>query len=198
MDSFNWITINYHLPVTPSGSRVYAWRKLKELGAAYLRQGVAVLPYSADNLRRVQPLAVKIRSMGGQCTLTEMRFIEEKDHRQMVENFKTQSKDEFKELLLDAVQLCDTLGVGEQDHPDKAIQKRYQKARSRDYFNIENEIGSTGLWAEFFSEIKTEVGWAELLDDLRQGCKDVGRMVAGLRPEQNHRPEEDRHDNITL
>lgn len=197
MDSFNWITINYHLPVTPSGSRVYVWRKLKELGAAYLRQGVAVLPYSTDNLRRVQPLAVKIRSMGGQCTLTEMRFVEEKDHRQMVETFKTQSKDEFKELLLDAVQLCDRLG-GDESHKEKAMQKRYLRAKSRDYFNIEKEIGDKGLWGEIFSDLRTEVGWGELLDDLRQGYRDVGKMVAGLIPEQKRRSEEDEHDNITL
>lgn len=198
MEDFHWITINYHLPMTPSGSRVYAWRKLKELGAAYLRQGVAVLPHSADNLRRLQPLATKIRSMGGQCTLTEMRFVEEKDHRQMVESFKTQSKDEFRQLLLDAVQICDRFGSGDENREDKAIQKRYLKAKSRDYFDIENEMGDSGLFSEIFSDIRMDGGWAELLGDLRQGYKDVGRMVAGLRPEQKRRPEEDEHDNITV
>lgn len=178
--------MNYHLPITPSGGRVYAWRKLKELGAVYLRQGVAVLPYSPGNLHRLQPLATKLRTMGGQCVLTEMRFVEEQDHQQMVDTFKQQSENEFRQLLLDAVQLCDRLGSGD----DKTMHKRYIKAKSRDYFDMEEELGAAGLFGELFADLNMEGGWSELLTDLRNSYKDVGKLLAGLLPEPKHKPEE--------
>ena len=34
-----WMGLGYNLPVNPSKNRVYVWRKLKEFGAEYLRQG---------------------------------------------------------------------------------------------------------------------------------------------------------------
>ena len=34
-----WLALSYNVPINPSKVRVYVWRKLKEFGAEYLRQG---------------------------------------------------------------------------------------------------------------------------------------------------------------
>lgn len=44
MGELYWIALSYHLPSDSSKSRVYLWRKLRELGAENLRPGIAVLP----------------------------------------------------------------------------------------------------------------------------------------------------------
>ena len=41
-DKRKWIGMGYNLPVNPSKNRVYVWRKLKEVGAVYYKQGVTV------------------------------------------------------------------------------------------------------------------------------------------------------------
>ena len=56
MGELYWIALSYHLPSDSSKSRVYLWRKLRELGAENLRPGIAVLPRTPENLRRMRQL----------------------------------------------------------------------------------------------------------------------------------------------
>ena len=63
-----WMGLGYNLPVNPSKNRVYVWRKLKEMGADYFKQGVAILPKNPVNLRAFGRLADKIRDLGGEAT----------------------------------------------------------------------------------------------------------------------------------
>ena len=44
MQPISWLGLGYNVPVNPSKNRVYVWRKLKEFGASYFKQGVAILP----------------------------------------------------------------------------------------------------------------------------------------------------------
>ena len=67
-----WIALSYHLPSDSSRSRVYLWRKLRELGAENLHPGIAILPHTPDNLRRMRQLLQKIREMEGDGTLAEL------------------------------------------------------------------------------------------------------------------------------
>ena len=39
--------ISYNLPANPSRYRVATWKKLRELGAVYLQDGVAMVPAQA-------------------------------------------------------------------------------------------------------------------------------------------------------
>jgi hypothetical protein len=39
-----WVLMVYRLPREPSRHRVAVWRKLRDLGALYLQDGVAALP----------------------------------------------------------------------------------------------------------------------------------------------------------
>ena len=42
MGELYWIALSYHLPSDSSKSRVYLWRKLRELGAENLRAKIGV------------------------------------------------------------------------------------------------------------------------------------------------------------
>lgn len=48
-DPIRWLALGYSVPVNPSKNRVYVWRKLKEYGAEYFKQGVALLPYNRQS-----------------------------------------------------------------------------------------------------------------------------------------------------
>ena len=47
MENQSWVLLIYRLPREPSRHRVAVWRKLKDLGALYLQDGVAALPEDA-------------------------------------------------------------------------------------------------------------------------------------------------------
>ena len=49
-----WLALSYNVPINPSKARVYVWRKLKEIGAEYFKQGVALLPNTAAEAKEIE------------------------------------------------------------------------------------------------------------------------------------------------
>ena len=84
LEQLTWLALGYSIPMNPSRNRVYVWRKLKEFGAEYFRQGVALLPNRKNALAQFTALAEKIRSFGGTASLMEMRFVDPADERMLV------------------------------------------------------------------------------------------------------------------
>src|SRR3712207_7185701 len=63
----------YRLPREPSRRRVAVWRKLRDLGALYLQDGVAALPEDAVTREQLEWLQLRVREAGGEATLWEAR-----------------------------------------------------------------------------------------------------------------------------
>lgn len=137
-----WLAMSYNIPIRPSKIRVYVWRKLREMGAEYFKQGVAILPYTKANLMKVQSLATKIREMGGEAALVELRFLNEVDEVRQILAFKRQSENEFRELLLDFAKLYENAQgcFGSRREERERIRRRYAKVKSRDFFGIEADL----------------------------------------------------------
>lgn len=174
-EKFTWLTMSYSLPPSPSANRVYVWRKLKELGA-YSRQGAALLPQSKTNQQRLQQLATRVRSMDGEATVAELRFVEEQDNRTMIENFKRQSEKEYHELIDDVMKLCEKSAHGS----SRSIKKRIAMVGSRDFFGAREELGAQLSDSRLLAglQLDLEGGLAELMNDLRQGYRDLSSIIS--------------------
>lgn len=126
----NWTAISYNLPIQPSNARVYVWRKLKEIGAVPLRQGVAVLPPSSTRINELVKLSERIKSMQGEAVMFEMRFLSQKDEQAMREKLEGQKRKDSDELIKRASALIGELegknSVSAQKKLNKII-KQYRK-----------------------------------------------------------------------
>ena len=139
--SRKWLALGYSIPINPSRNRVYVWRKLKEFGAEYFKQGVAVLPANKKNLTRFSRLAQRITEMGGDAQLVEMRFLNTADEAALIQKFKKQSDSEYAELMRECAELLKEirLHAGQklseyETEQLKKVVKKYTQARSRDHF----------------------------------------------------------------
>lgn len=144
MSRYSWLSVSYNVPIQPSKNRVYIWRKLKEMGAEYLKHGVAVLPNTHRNLQNIRTLAAKIKAMGGESCLTELRFLDEEDELQLIAAFKRQSSDEFRELLLNIARFYEGVSVGDPRKEQLAIRRRYAKAPGTGLFRRGGGAGPGG------------------------------------------------------
>ena len=97
-EQLRWLALGYSVPVNPSKNRVYVWRKLKEYGAEYFKQGVAVLPYNRQSYTRFKYLSAKILEMGGEASIVEMKFMDPRDEKDMVARFRAQALEELSQL----------------------------------------------------------------------------------------------------
>lgn len=144
-----WLALGYSLPINPSRNRVYVWRKLKELGAEYFKQGVAILPGNKKNHARFSRLAQRIIELGGEAQLVELRFLNPADEAELIEKFRRQSDSEYTALLHECAGLFSQLtaragqklGEYEADQLKKLVRK-YAVAKNRDHFSsgFSNEL----------------------------------------------------------
>lgn len=168
-----WLALSYNVPINPSKARVYVWRKLKEFGAEYFKQGVAILPNTAQSMQQFIALAQKIRQMGGEACIVELRFTDSADEIQMMARFQKQIEDEYKELLSDCAGALRELRkqkntvTQQESERIKQMVKRYRKARARDYFK-----------ASAAQEI--EEGINEIIDSVREVATDFGKQLHQL------------------
>jgi len=164
-----WLALGYNVPVNPSKNRVYVWRKLKEFGAGYFRPGVAILPKTPESHAQFRQISQKIREMGGEAVLAELRYLEEKDEARTVQVFREQSQDEYLALMRDCANLMNNIrknisGDKEADSVRK-VMRRYGKVKSRDYFGSGQGREVVGLLDELAGDVAHSA--SELASQLR-------------------------------
>lgn len=141
-DPIRWLALGYSVPVNPSKNRVYVWRKLKEYGAEYFKQGVALLPYNRQSYTKFKYLSAKILEMGGEASIVEMKFLDPKDEREIVARFRAQALEELSQLKNDCAQVLAQIVNGgaifteDQSEQVKKMIRRYSKARGRNHFGL--------------------------------------------------------------
>ena len=169
MSQITWLALGYNVPANPSKNRVYVWRKLKEIGACYFRPGVALLPKSSQTVSQFGALGAKIREMGGEAALADLRFIEHRDEQRTVRMFKDQSRDDYLALIRDSRAVVEKLGgsILADGGADliRRVTRSYKKVKSRDYF----KCGPGAEMAEFLDELTGDIshGTSELARQLR-------------------------------
>jgi DNA-binding transcriptional regulator PaaX len=100
-----WLILIYHLPREPSRHRVAVWRKLKTLGALYLQDGVAALPEDAVTREQLEWLQLRIKEAGGEATLWEALPNTVSENRALVEAFRADREEAYRELIAAAERL---------------------------------------------------------------------------------------------
>ena len=168
-----WLGITYTAPAKPSRARVYIWRKLKELGAEYYH-GMAMVPQTAKLQETVKKLAVRMRELGAEVSVLEIRFLDPRDEEKVVAQFKRQAENDFRELFLDFARLYEELGgpLDPAEDRHRILRRRYGKVKSRDFFDVERELDLSG-------------GLAQLVDDIHLSAGDLYRQFIALFSEKS-------------
>lgn len=86
-DALEWAGLAYKLPTHPSKYRVYVWRKLKQAGAIFYQQGVAVLPMNPWNHTYLEGLREEIRKCGGEAAVLSVRISDKEDEDALIAQF---------------------------------------------------------------------------------------------------------------
>jgi hypothetical protein len=66
-----WLLLVYRIKAGSSAQRTYVWRQLRQLGAVYLQQAVAVLPDRPELRSGLDQIGERIRRSGGEVSLLE-------------------------------------------------------------------------------------------------------------------------------
>jgi hypothetical protein len=130
------VLLVYRLPREPSRHRVAVWRKLKDLGALYIHDGVVTLPEDAVTREQLEWLQLKVREAGGEATLWEPRPGTMDEEAELVAAFRSSREEAYRSIIADAERLrCKAQmgGVGLAEQLRK-IEREFRTERRRDYF----------------------------------------------------------------
>ena len=137
MERARWVLLVYKLPREPSRHRVAVWRKLRDLGALYLQDGVAALPEDAVTREQLEWLQLRVREAGGEATLWEALPGTVAEERELVEAFRTSREEAYRAIISQAQRLRRKAelggGVALSEQLGK-LEREFRAERRRDYF----------------------------------------------------------------
>ena len=126
----------YRIPREPSRHRVAVWRKLKELGALYVQDGVAALPEEAITREQLEWLQLRVREAGGEATLWEARPGTVAEEAELVGTFRSSREEAYRAIIAEAERLRRKAQMGGVDPSEQLgkLEREFRAERRRDYF----------------------------------------------------------------
>jgi hypothetical protein len=134
LERTRWVLLVYRLPREPSRHRVAVWRKLRDLGALYLQDGVAVLPEDAVTREQLEWLQLRVREAGGDATLWEARPGTVAEEAGLVEDFRHSREEAYRSIIAEAARLRRKARMGGVLEQLGKLERRFRAERRRDYF----------------------------------------------------------------
>ena len=148
--------ISYNLPANPSRYRVATWKKLRELGAVYLQDGVAMVPAQAGLHSSLEELRQNIVSWNGRASLLILEFQQEEDEREVLASFAAARQEEYAGIQADAIRLLNQMeeersrGKGAPDIDRyllelRRLRRRMETAEDHDFFGADRSAAEQAL-----------------------------------------------------
>lgn len=94
-----WLLITTATPGDSSTLRVWAWRRLRSLGAHYLQQSVCLLPATATTSRAVNRVLARLSEEGGRGQALQITLSDRQQEEAVIETFQGERSDEYGEVV---------------------------------------------------------------------------------------------------
>jgi hypothetical protein len=94
-----WVLLTYRLPRVPSTPRIAVWRKLRQLGAVQLVDGLVALPSNARNREEFDWLADEVLDAGGEAWIWHARTASKEQDRALMTALADAAAADYRGLL---------------------------------------------------------------------------------------------------
>jgi hypothetical protein len=159
-----WVLLVYRIPREPSRHRVAVWRKLQDLGALYLQDGVAALPEDAVTREQLEWLQLRVREAGGEATLWEARPGTLAEEGELVRTFRASREEAYRAIIAEAerIRRKAQMGGGTLLEQLGNLEREFRAERRRDYFRSPLRTEATAaLRAARRAALRAATGTAE-------------------------------------
>ncbi len=134
----SWLLLIYTVPAAPSRKRATIWRALKQVGAVYLRDGVAVLPDRAEARSAFRAIAEKVGEFGGQATLVEEARLPAERAEAIAAQANANREEEYAEVAREAERFL--------EHARR--EREHRELTFAELEEIEADLGKLKRWVE--------------------------------------------------
>jgi hypothetical protein len=99
MEVRQWVLFLPQTPTVPSSLRVSIWRRMQQLGAVALQNGVWILPYMSSTERTLQKVLTDLEAQGGSGFLLTAQVLRPDQEGRMIERFRSEREHDYTEFL---------------------------------------------------------------------------------------------------
>ncbi|HET9964294.1 MAG TPA: Chromate resistance protein ChrB [Rubrobacter sp.] len=142
----HWVLLVYRIPREPSRHRVAVWRKLRDLGALYLQDGVAALPEDAATREQLEWLQLRVREAGGEATLWEAKPGTMAEEAELVGAFRSSREEAYRAIIAGAERIRRKAEMGGRALSEQLgkLEREFRAERRRDYFRSPLRLEAAG------------------------------------------------------
>src|SRR5438067_11182782 len=129
----SWVLLAYRLPRDPSTPRSALWRKLRQLGAVQVLDGLAALPLDARNREQLEWLAEGVVEAGGEATIWVGELASAVQERELTAQMSEAVAADYRALIADAA-AAGRQRPGQRRRTLGRLRRQLRRIRARDYF----------------------------------------------------------------
>jgi hypothetical protein len=191
----DWLLITVSTPGGGTSTlRVFAWRKLRSLGAHYLQQSVCLLPETPATTRATAKLVTRLRAEDGHGEILRIQLTDSRQEAAVIDAIQRERTDEYHELVESTRQFHEELAFErrrgratytelEESDADLARHQKWLAAiRARDYFDApggEEATAAVASCEEALARFESDALSAELDQSASDAARPGLRAVDG-------------------
>ncbi len=128
-----WVLLVYRLPREPSTPRSALWRKLRQLGAGQVGDGLAALPLDARNREHLEWLADEVFEADGEASVWLSELASATQERELASRMAELVAADYRTLIADA-EAARNEPHGQRRRTLGRLRRELRRIRARDYF----------------------------------------------------------------
>jgi hypothetical protein len=128
-----WVLLAYRIPREPSTPRIAVWRRLRQLGAVQLGDGLAALPLDDNTREQFEWLAQFIEDASGEAAVWLAEPTTGRQHRELVERVKQAVAADYR-TVVEAAEAAHRGDAAKRSRTVLRLRRTLDRVRARDYF----------------------------------------------------------------
>jgi hypothetical protein len=128
-----WVLFAYWLPREPSTPRIALWRRLRQLGAVQLGDGLVALPLDDRTREQFEWLAQDVDDAGGASTVWLSEPATAAQHRALVVRMKEAVAADYR-TVIEAAAAASSTNATQRRRSVARLRRTLERIKSRDFF----------------------------------------------------------------
>jgi len=128
-----WVLLSYRLPREPSTPRIAVWRRLRQLGAVQLGDGLVALPLDERTREQLEWLAQFVEDAGGEATVWISEPTTSAQHSALATRMRGAVTADYQSVV-DAAQAARCGDANRRRRAAMRLRRTLERIKSRDFF----------------------------------------------------------------